>query len=489
MWGVVWCIVVRRRVIRRSGWVIFRLTPKSDSWNLRDLRRLLHQHRMPDSPAVTTEKHGGPTLNQTRGKTSQLRYSRNLSGTPAHISDGHKRKASQESTAKKSKKSKSTEVAGLAKNLNPKRGAPSASGVADVHDVPTSQYGRTPICVAGGEEGQERFAGGGRSGHWRIYPAAHPPNSRATSFPSFGSMTLPPWESLTQDVFQVILNRVYDQVPVDGELAATDHIITEDGPWWGLTGYRTTDWRSSFAEQAHKELIGLFDTQQKPNPDSDAEEEPEQEDTEGCSGNRPSLPAASDTDTAAKPKPFDFKTPAGIKEFIVWTLQTHTNGSKAFYWRQWGDGIEKKVDPRAIHPLRIAASWRTSPLGTGGEYTVFFPCGAKFIQVECELSFWKTGVNVVPRGPSSHFSFDKWGDIKHRDLAANKLKITRRATKFLLTLKLGRRSCGQNWRGRRRSGLRSRSVAHPRVVRGSSKAGDGTETWEEDEEDVILVSD
>ncbi|KAJ7699688.1 hypothetical protein B0H16DRAFT_1749328 [Mycena metata] len=128
-----------------------------------------------------------------------------------------------------------------------------------------------------------------------------------------------------------------------------------------------------------------------------------------ASGTRPSLPAASDTDATAKPKLFDFKTPAGIKEFIAWTLQTHTNGSKAFYWRQWGDGIQKKVNPRAIHPLRIA------------------PVGALLLSVqavECELAFWKTGVNVVPRGPLSHFSFDNWGDIKHRDLATNKLKIT-----------------------------------------------------------------
>ena len=67
---------------------------------------------------------------------------------------------------------------------------------------------------------------------------------------------------------------------------------------------------------------------------------------------------------------------------------------------------------------------------------VFFSFLSKIMQVERELGFWKTGTYVVPKLSSSQFSFDNWGDIKvHDNSKQSQINLTRRATKFLGTLK------------------------------------------------------
>ncbi|KAJ7035539.1 hypothetical protein C8F04DRAFT_1258750 [Mycena alexandri] len=78
----------------------------------------------------------------------------------------------------------------------------------------------------------------------------------------------------------------------------------------------------------------LQNTQQVSEWDSDEEAVNGQDE----SGNA----AAPGTTDVPAPKPFNFKTPEGIKEFVEWAHQKHAAGSMAFHWRQWGDGIEKK---------------------------------------------------------------------------------------------------------------------------------------------------
>ncbi|KAJ7775430.1 hypothetical protein B0H16DRAFT_1450060 [Mycena metata] len=156
-------------------------------------------------------------------------------------------------------------------------------------------------------------------------------------------------------------------------------------------------------------------------------------------------------DAAAKPKPFNFKPPEGIEEFITWAFQQHVGtGSMVFHWKQWGDGIEKKSIP-----VRYTRSGLP-------------PDGALLLAVQAverELGFWKTGVYVAPKGPLGQFSFDNWGDIKIRDSARNKIVLTRRATKFLVTLKA--KWTAENWQElevEAEAWLESRSASPLRAV-------------------------
>ncbi|KAJ7024051.1 hypothetical protein C8F04DRAFT_1192785 [Mycena alexandri] len=108
------------------------------------------------------------------------------------------------------------------------------------------------------------------------------------------------------------------------------------------------------------------------------------------------------------------------------------------------------------------------------------------VPVERELGFWKTGSSVPGKGTSSQFSFDNWGDIKTRD--GSRVKLKRRAMKFLVTLKTW---TPENW-----AELEAEAEEWLEVKkrfasssRGSSEAGD-TEIFEESESDeVIIVSD
>ncbi|KAJ7035537.1 hypothetical protein C8F04DRAFT_1258748 [Mycena alexandri] len=120
------------------------------------------------------------------------------------------------------------------------------------------------------------------------------------------------------------------------------------------------------------------------------------------------------------------------------------------------------------------------------------PHGALLLSVQAverELGFWKTGSYVVPTGKrsSSQFSFDNWGDIKTRD-SSNKVKLTRRATKFLATLK--------TWTPENRAELEAEAEEWLEVKkrfasssRGSSDSAGEIEVLEDDEDEVIIVSD
>ncbi|KAJ7021994.1 hypothetical protein C8F04DRAFT_1139468, partial [Mycena alexandri] len=226
---------------------------------------------------------------------------------------------------------------------------------------------------------------------------------------------------MTVAALQSIVNRVYKQGLVEGKLVLTHHKVTEDGPWWGLAGYRSTDWRSALPAQAHKAVVSLFETQQG----SESESDEEAETSNAGAGDTTSTPVPSAADASVKPKAFNFKTPAGIEEFIAWTLQKHAGGTMAFHWKQWGDGIEKKglflsylIVYTYAHHVAILKSM--PPEYTRSELP---PYGALLLSVQAverELGFWKTGTYILPKGPSSQFSFDNWGDIRARDASDRK---------------------------------------------------------------------
>ncbi|KAJ7863539.1 hypothetical protein B0H13DRAFT_1899594, partial [Mycena leptocephala] len=231
----------------------------------------------------------------------------------------------------------------------------------------------------------------------------------------------------------------------------------------------------------HKAVLALFKTQQGSESDSDEESD--------------TIAAAAATDVSAKPKPFNFKTPEGIKEFIAWTLQKHPGGTMAFHWRQWGDGIEKKIQGFFLSYLivytyayhlaiikSIPARYARSELPPSGALLLSIQA------VERELGFWKTGTYVVPKLSSSQFSFDNWGDIKVRDNSQrSQINLTRRATKFLATLKAW---TPENWE---EVEVEAEEWLEVKKRFASSSCGtseaEDTDVFEEDEPEFIIVSD
>ncbi|KAJ7697930.1 hypothetical protein B0H16DRAFT_1484650 [Mycena metata] len=92
---------------------------------------------------------------------------------------------------------------------------------------------------------------------------------------------------------------------------------------------------------------------------------------------------------------------------------------------------------------------------------------------------------AVQAGPLGQFSFDNWGDIKVRDSARNKIVLTRRATKFLATLKA--KWTAENWQE-----LEVEAEAWLEVKkrvtsssRGASEALSEAEVVEEDDEAIF----
>ncbi|KAJ6600852.1 hypothetical protein B0H10DRAFT_2441025 [Mycena sp. CBHHK59/15] len=450
------------------------------------------------------------------------RSTKDSSGTPASSGkDAKKRKATKEKNKKSgAKKAKLGKVAGLAKQAM--RTTSSASGrssvIIDDFDAPMTQYGGPAVDDDVDEELERPVPAGKKKkglptttivkisaappkpltkkeqrGNARKWTLEHLPRGTAAEFtthvvPLARELlgTMEPWASLTVPQIQGIVNRVYKQGKVEGEEEPRPivHEVSEDGAWWGLLGYRFTDWRSGFASQAAKAMEALIRTHEADDSDSESSEE------------EPAVPAGSDGQTAvsdapAKPRPFKFDTPGGIADFVEWALQVHDgNGTSAFHWKQWGDGKEKKGFLLSYLIVYTYSHHLTVLDGIPDEYKRSSdpPYGALLLAaqaVERNLQFWKTGKYTVPTGLLGQFSFDNWGDIRTRE-SKTKTKLTRRATKFLHVLK--------KWDETRWEELREeatqwqeRKKRTASSSRGTSEAEDMEET--EEEEELVVMSD
>ncbi|KAJ6623230.1 hypothetical protein B0H10DRAFT_2187142 [Mycena sp. CBHHK59/15] len=470
----------------------------------------------------------------SRHDVAIARSTEDASGTPAGSGqDARKRKVSENrrvtslnSNGKRpgTKKAKLVKKGGLATS-NPakmaKRAASSASGRSSIAtapndelDAPMSQYGGPAVD----DDENERLehpapAGKGKKkglptdpglklvsapprhptkkelrGNASKWTLEHLPRGTAGLFTSdvvplarqlLGS--LEPWAKLSVAQIQDIVNLVFP--PKEGERGPV-HVVTEEGPWWGLLQYRSHDWRNGFHTQADKGMRLLRTAEQSDDDSDEDQEEPEQD---------PAAPSDSNEDPPAskKPRSFKFDTPAGIADFVEWALQKHENGTMAFQWQQWGDGKVKKgffLSYLVVYAYAYHLSILESIPIIYGRSTAR-PYGALLIAVqavECNLLRWRTGTYTVQRAPPGEFSAENWGDIKTR-ASKTKNAITRRATKFL--------SAVQKWDDERWEELRAAAAewVDKKKVRASSSRGtsevEDMEDTEDEEPEVIVLSD
>ncbi|KAJ6626486.1 hypothetical protein B0H10DRAFT_2185729 [Mycena sp. CBHHK59/15] len=309
--------------------------------------------------------------------------------------------------------------------------------------------------------------------------------------------SLEPWAKLSVAQIQDIVNLVFP--PKEGEHGPV-HVVTEEGPWWGLLQYRSHDWRNGFHTQADKGMRLLHTAEQSDDDSDEDQEDPEQD---------PAAPSDSNEDPPAskKPRSFKFDTPAGIADFVEWALQKHENGTMVFQWQQWGDGKVKKVRPMSpvytlltpvlgllpflsrcvricvssIHPrvdthyiraLDRTSLWCAAYRGTGSRVQ--------------SSALARGHVHCTTHPPPGEFSAENWGDIKTH-ASKTKNTITRRATKFM--------SAVQKWDDERWEELRA-AVAEwvdKKKVRASSSRGtsevEDMEDTEDEEPEVIVLSD
>ncbi|KAJ7465495.1 hypothetical protein FB451DRAFT_1369850 [Mycena latifolia] len=303
---------------------------------------------------------------------------------------------------------------------------------------------------------------------------------------------VPPWAALNVEQIQGVVDRVYGK---------GKHTVTLEGPWYGLVSYRMNDWHNKFAAQALKGMDVLVESYGvKAGDGSDSElSGGEESDVHPVT---PTAPAPDPVSAAAEnttddsvtnaPKPFVLDTPEGVRDFVKWALQRHDNGTMAFQWKTWGNGIDKKGFLQS-HLIRYTFAYHLSCLAAiPGSYprSQAPAIGALLLSmqaVEHALNLWKTGVYVNTHGNSTHFSVENWGDcVGPADQRTGERKLVRRATKYVTTVQKWKKE--QQWDelitaasefvevGRKR-GAASRSA--------SEASGDELVP----EEDVIILSD
>ncbi|KAJ6547949.1 hypothetical protein DFH09DRAFT_632095 [Mycena vulgaris] len=251
--------------------------------------------------------------------------------------------------------------------------------------------------------------------------------------------TLAPWAKMTSKQLQTLLDKVYGAGKCEGLL---------DGPFYSLTNYRLYDWRNDIAAQPHKAMLGFIEDAEFDDDDEESDEE-ENEETAAMDVAHDDVPPAAATTSddvppafvpaVPTPQNFDFKTTGGRAYFVKWCLQTHgPSGTKAFHWKKWGNGVDKKGFLQSNMILHAFSS-HLAALDTipgGYERLEAKPEGALLLAVEAverELGFWTTGDYVNPGGPANYFSEDNWGDTTTvvQTSQGKKKKLVRRATKYL----------------------------------------------------------
>ncbi|KAJ7939182.1 hypothetical protein B0H13DRAFT_2532613 [Mycena leptocephala] len=362
----------------------------------------------------TTKKKKKKKPAVTRADIVTSRQTRDASGTPALPA---KRKDSKEKDAEKAPKKKPKllprKVVSEFPNLRPRQrrvpvrpGGPAVDDDVDEH-VERPKVGKKKKGLPAAAPTRREVRGG--TAKWNL---KHLPPGTSEQF--------------TDEV--VPLAR--ELVGYRGQsLRKDEHIVTADGPWMGLVGYRLYDWRNGIAAQPHKvmnDFIELYET----SDEEDAEETTCSNDDVDADGGGAIQPAADSTTTTdpgaptapeSKPLKFKFNTPEGVAAFVEWCLQPHAeSGTKAFHWKIWGDGIDKKGFLQSYLILH-AFSYHLACL--------------EAIPVERELEFWRTGEYVNPNKTANYFSVDNYADtVELVQTAQGKKKVVRHATKFLSTI-------------------------------------------------------
>ncbi|KAJ7930654.1 hypothetical protein B0H13DRAFT_1858467 [Mycena leptocephala] len=297
-----------------------------------------------------------------------------------------------------------------------------------------------------------------------------------------GAGTLSPWSGLTVAQIQVIIDKVY---------GADKYTVVPGDVWCGLIGYRLHDWHGGFATHSQKGIKIYLDG-------DDGEDEEEYE--EGPVDNIPTDGTVPDPTPPAGAGPtvskFDLKTPAGIAEFMEWSLELHKeSGTMPFHWKQWGDGIDKQGLFQSDMILYVFAYHLSSLDTIPAKYPRLTapPVAALLLAVQAvqrELQFWRTGVynNPQPTTRANWFSSEHWDDhtIANPNPAGRKTKLVCRATKYLATVMKWDTAHWDDLEKAGREYIEPPSHRRATSSRSASEAGDNV--FSEDE-DVIIVSD
>ncbi|KAF8135904.1 hypothetical protein K438DRAFT_1786671 [Mycena galopus ATCC 62051] len=147
-----------------------------------------------------------------------------------------------------------------------------------------------------------------------------------------------------------------------------------------------------------------------------------------------------------KPPKFKLNTPEGRATFVEWCLQTAPGGGTfAFHRKTWGNGVDKNGFLQS-HIILHALAYHLTCLEAipgGYERLVAHPESALLLATQAvhhELQFWRSGEYVNPNKLANFFSADNYDDTIEFVQTADgekKQKRTRRATKFLSTIRGG----------------------------------------------------
>ncbi|KAJ6620204.1 hypothetical protein B0H10DRAFT_2023119 [Mycena sp. CBHHK59/15] len=131
-----------------------------------------------------------------------------------------------------------------------------------------------------------------------------------------------------------------------------------------------------------------------------------------------SATADADAPATAKPLKFKFDTREGIASFAKWCLQPHeASGTKAFHWKIWGDGADKKGFLQSyliLHALAYHLACLEEIPG-GYERLKSYPESALLMSVQAVEHNYDDTVEIVQTATAGK----------------KQKKLVRRATKFL----------------------------------------------------------
>ncbi|KAF7368104.1 hypothetical protein MSAN_00876600 [Mycena sanguinolenta] len=285
-----------------------------------------------------------------------------------------------------------------------------------------------------------------------------------------GSQQIAPWGKLTLSQLQSIVDRVYGK----GE-----HTVTAESAWVGLIGYRLNDWRHGMAARPHKyitHLVESYEPSDSEDNDEDVGEEPPRDEPEDENNVNPAVAEDADAQLTTTTKHLKF------------------NGTMAFHWKTWGDGVKKGFlqSPLLLYTLAyhleclddIPGAYER--LDSHLESALLMSAQA----VERELQFWRSGDYVHPstKDQSAFFSIDNWDD-KYEIVdtpRGKKKKLIRRATKF--------RSTVQDWKDTQWDNVVESAKAFmeiPSRKRGQTVSCSSSEVGDDiiDDDEVMVLSD
>ncbi|KAJ7703752.1 hypothetical protein B0H16DRAFT_1747884 [Mycena metata] len=243
--------------------------------------------------------------------------------------------------------------------------------------------------------------------------------------------TLPPWMPLTLKHVQGLVDKVY---------GVGVYKVIEKSAWFGLLGYRLTDWRAAFGTRGIKSMEVLIESCE--DEDDEDEELAAPSDNalpaEGTTDSTPTASTSAEGSAAPKIAKLDLSTKEGVAAFVAWALQPHESGTMPFHWKSWGDGVDKKGFFLSHLIVYVFAGHLASLALIPGSYGRLEakPIGALLLSVQAvqrALQFFKTGEYINRGKTADHFSIDNWGDTKVA-VGSNKTKLVRRATKFMATV-------------------------------------------------------